>query len=321
MQDTISKSSILSQLKIKTQPNGIKLPKYIEFKIINSTLYMEMVEAKRKNGKILNSVCDDNMQADNATFEGWAICLKACLPEMIDKVCLKWTKPASADNLHYHRFLYRVLRFREAYSWFNIDDSLNSEIDIFKANMINLTNNYGNKEPRKPRKPQEQKEKYLEYMIVHEYSSEFKTRFYMEYFNHQLPVGVKQNGRSFFTGRGSAIDLWGINGNAISIFELKFENEMVGIITELFFYTCIVRDMIVGIIAPPDSEKCKRVCQKNLYSRISNITEIKAYMLSEVYHPLVTQRAIDLMNTNNRLSCQPKIHYEAATTPEAWLKF
>jgi hypothetical protein len=316
MQAIISKISILNQLKIKTQSPNITLPDYIEFKIINSTLYMEMIETERENGRVLNSVCDDNMQVDNASFEGWAICIKAWLPEMIDRVCLKWTLPASADNLHYHRFLYRVLRFREAYSWFNIDDSLNAEIETFKAKIADLTNNYGNKEPQKPQK---KGEKYLEYMIVHKHSSEFKKMFNVEYFNHQLPVGVKQNGRSFFTGQGSAIDLWGVNGNAISIFELKYDNKMVGIITELFLYTCIIRDMILGTITPPNSEKCKRVCQKELYSRMSNITEIKAYMLSEIYHPLVNQQAIDLMNTNNNLSSQPKITYIPAKTPEAWL--
>ena len=77
--------------------------------------------------------------------------------------------------------------------------------------------------------------------------------------------------------------------------------------------------MILGTITPPNSEKCKRVCQKELYSRMSNITEIKAYMLSEIYHPLVNQQAIDLMNTNNNLSSQPKITYIPAKTPEAWL--
>jgi hypothetical protein len=55
-----------------------------------------MIETERENGRVLNSVCDDNMQVDNASFKGWAICIKAWLLEMIDRVCLKWTLPASA---------------------------------------------------------------------------------------------------------------------------------------------------------------------------------------------------------------------------------
>ena len=256
------------------------------------------------------------MQTDNAAFEGWAICLKASLPELIEKVCLKWTPPASGGSLHYSRFLYRAVRFSEAYDWFSISDTLQGVIERFKDNLNDLTNNFGNKEPSEPNS---RGEKYLEYMIVHKHASEFKKNFDLEYFNHQLPVGVKQNGQSFFTGKASAIDLWGLKGNAISIFELKFNNKMVGIISELFLYTCIIRDMILNTITPPNCKCCKRECEKELYSRISNIAEIQAYMLSEVYHPLVTQHAIDLMNTNNHLSCQPKITYKAESTPEAWL--
>lgn len=320
MQAIISKISILNQLKIKTQSPKITLPDYIEFKIINSTLYMEMIETERENGRVLNSVCDDNMQADNAAFEGWAICIKAWLPEMVDRVCLKWTLPASADNLHYHRFLYRVLRFREAYSWFNIDDSLNAEIETFKAKIADLTNNYGNKEPQKPQK---KKEKYLEYMIVHKHSSEFKTMFNVEYFNHQLPVGVKRNGRSFFTGRGSAIDLWGLNGDTISIFELKYKRKMVGIITELFLYTCIIKDMVRGVISPPNSANCKRECEKKLYSKIKSIKIIQANMLSEkeYYHDLINKEVIDLLNIQKEELTTPKIIYSKYETPEKWLNF
>lgn len=318
MQDTIiSKSSILSQLKKKqSHENRLKLPKYIDFEIKNSTLHMAIKPSKRENC-IVNYVTE-NMQTDNAAFEGWAICLKAWLPEMIEKVCLKWTPPVSDNSLHYNRFLYRVVRFSEAYDWFTIDNSLKEVVDKFKGKLTALTNNFGNKEPNKPNS---RGEKYLEYMIVNEYATEFNKNLGLEYFNHQLPVGVKRNGKSFFTGRASAIDLWGLKGDTISIFELKYKNKMVGIISELFLYTCIIRDMIIGTITPPDSAKCKRKCERELYAKISNISEIKAYMLSEVYHPLVTQQAIDLMNTNNHLSCQPKIHYEAATTPEGWLKF
>lgn len=317
MQDTIiSKSSILSQLKKQSHKNRLKLPEYIDFEIKNSTLHMAIKPSKRENG-IVNYVTE-NMQTDNAAFEGWAICLKAWLPEMIEKVCLKWTPPAVDDNLHYNRFLYRVVRFSEAYDWFSIDNSLKEVVDKFKSKLTALTNNFGNKEPSKPNS---RGEKYLEYKIVHQHALEFRNNFKVEYFNHQLPVGVKRNRRSFFTGGASAVDLWGLEGDTISIFELKYKNKMVGIISELFLYTCIIRDMIVGTIAPPDSAKCKRTCERELYAKISNITEIKAYMLSEVYHPLVTQQAIDLMNTNNHLSCHPKIHYEAATTLEAWLKF
>lgn len=315
MQGIISKQTILSQLKVKTQVNRIKLPEYIDFKIKDSTLYMAIKPSKRENGIVVNYVTE-NMQTDNAAFEGWAICLKTWLPEKIEKVCLKWTPLVSDDNLHYNRFLYRAVRFSEAYDWFSIDYSLKEIVDMFKNKLTALANNFGNKEPSKPNS---RGEKYLEYMIVHKHELKFKKELEIEYLNHQLPVGVKRNGKSFFTGRASAIDLWGLKGDTISIFELKYKNKMVGIISELFLYTCIIRDMILNVIAAPNSNECKRECEKVLYSRISNITEIKACMLSEVYHPLVTEQTIGLMNANNHLSGQPKITYKLENTEKLGL--
>lgn len=317
MPDNISKQSILIQLKAKTQVNSVKLPEYIEFEIKNSTLYMAITPYKRGNGIVVNYVTE-NMQTDNAAFEGWAICLKTWLPDLIDTVCLKWTHPTGINSLHYNRFLYRVVRFSEAYDWFSICSSMNDIVGEFKTQLTALTNNFGNKEPSEPNS---RGEKYLEYTIVHKHSNDFMKKFNTEIFSHQLPVGVKREDHSFFTGRASAIDLWGLNGNTISIFELKYKNKMVGIISELFLYTCIIRDMILCTILPPDSTKCKRESERELYARISDITEIKAYMLSDIYHPLISNDVITMMNTNNHLSGHQTITYKKETTPKEWREF
>lgn len=92
MKTYIPKESILNILQTKTNNRSISFPEYIGFNIKNNTLYMEMIEAKRGNDKVVNSVCDDNMQADNAAFEGWAICLKAWI-EGIQNVTLRWDIP------------------------------------------------------------------------------------------------------------------------------------------------------------------------------------------------------------------------------------
>lgn len=320
MKTYIPKESILNILQTKTNNRSISFPEYIGFNIKNNTLYMEMIETKRGNDKVVNSVCDDNMQADNAAFEGWAICIKAWLPEMVDRVCLKWKSPSSNYSPHYNRFLYRVVRFRETYDWFIIDNDLNAIVAEFENKLTSLTNNFGNKEPSKPNS---KGEKYLEYMIVHDHSFEFQKKFEVEYFNHQLPVGVKRNGRSFFTGRGSAIDLWGLNGDTISIFELKYKHKMVGIITELFLYTCIIKDMVRGVISPPNSANCKRECEKKLYSKIKSIKIIQANMLSEkeYYHDLINKEVIDLLNLQKEELTTPKIIYSKYETPEKWLNF
>ena len=70
----------------------------------------------------------------------------------------------------------------------------------------------------------------------------------------QLPVGLflkkpteaPSITTAIFTGKASAIDLWGLAGHDFAIYELKTDNRMVGIITELMFYSNFVYDMFVA---------------------------------------------------------------------------
>lgn len=64
----------------------------------------------------------------------------------------------------------------------------------------------------------------------------------------QLPVGLFAGGvkraNSVFTGGKSAIDLWVRNEDTINVVELKTNNPMMGIITEIFFYSNYVYDFL-----------------------------------------------------------------------------
>ena len=133
---------------------------------------------------------------------------------------------------------------------------------------------------------------------------------------------MQKNKDCFFAGRASAIDLWGINDNTISIFELKYQNKMVGIISELFLYTNIIHDMISGRICPPDPSICIRPCERELYTHLSKFTQIKAYMLSEeeFYHPLLSDKVLTLLNDNNLREDKIGIEFIKACTPENWFK-
>ena len=113
-------SDIVQMLRTASGNSGIKLPKYISFFITDNTLTIDIREQECVNAsgcdESLNATCN-NMQTDNAAFEGWAVCLKAWLLEC-ENVRLKWDIPTER-NKHYNRFLYRVLRFSEAFpSWF-----------------------------------------------------------------------------------------------------------------------------------------------------------------------------------------------------------
>lgn len=285
---------------------GIKLSKYIYFNLDSRKLLLHIKEQMSENGKICNPICE-NMQKDYAAFEGWAITLKAWLYTAIDTVELKWDIPPKdmLQNMHYNRFLYRVIRFEEKFDWFSIDFSNQTEIENFINNKWkNLTLNVSATIPNK----KSNDENAVEYEIADKANTSIRKLFIDKYdlclFNHQLHVGVKSQKSLLFPGGQSAIDLWGVSNSkeTLCVFELKYINKQkknknikVGIISELFLYVCIMEDLIKGAISVqnPIIED-----ERELYGQIHNIKKIDAYMLSNEFHPLVDSKSVlDLLNT------------------------
>lgn len=283
----------------------IKLPRYIYFTLDSKKLCLHIKEQKSGDGKPYNPVCD-NMQTDNAAFEGWAITLKAWLYTEIDNIVLKWDTPLKdMQNKHYNRFLYRVIRFEEKYDWFAIDSSNQSEIkDFINNKWKNLTINVSTASPDK----KSNDENAVEYEISDKANTSIREQFIDKYdlclFNHQLHVGVKSKKSLLFPGGQSAIDLWGVSKSkeTLCVFELKYINKRknhknikVGIISELFLYICIMEDLIKGTISV---QKPIIQDERELYGQIHNIKKIDAYMLSNEFHPLVDSKSVlDLLNT------------------------
>ncbi len=297
----------------------IKLPAYISFTINDKTktLFIYMEEQNGIcDGKtfIDNPVSNKNMQEDNAAFEGWAICLKAWMPEKIDNVVLKWDEPKLFDadsSLHYNRFLYRVLRFSDYYDWFSIDSVNKRAIEDFRTTLVQLSNNCFTEHPKlkEGRDKSKLSETVVEYLFANYFSTQIKEYYQLDNIDRQFPVGVKKNGKSFFTGGMSAIDLWGTKNNILTIIELKYngeteQNVKVGIISELFMYSCIMQDIITGAIAR--SQETINKNEKNFYDNLKQFNIIHAEMLSDKYHPLVNNdRVLDILN--NRSSCNNDI--------------
>ena len=98
---------LVKELKKKSGNKGIKLPQYISFILENdSTILLYIQEQKTDDGSTLNALTE-NMQGDNAAFEGWAIVLKAWCPDKASKIRLKWDVPllkTSNEKSHYNRF-------------------------------------------------------------------------------------------------------------------------------------------------------------------------------------------------------------------------
>ena len=73
---------------------------------------------------------------------------------------------------------------------------------------------------------------------------------------------------------------------------------MVGIISELFLYICIVISLAKGEITTP--ELCVLKHESDLFENIRTINVLKAEMLADKYHPLLDNNGIiDVLNNNN----------------------
>ena len=294
---------------VSGRTRSVKLPKYISFVIQETTrtlqIYIQEQEGICDGRKvILNATCN-NMQSDNAAFEGWAICLKAWLPEYIERVILKWDSPNSEqmtpnNKQHYNRFLYRALRFSQQYSWFSIDIYNKWEVNGFKGELYDLQNNYYSKEPELKGNLEKLSETSVEYLLANKLSDQMKSYFDLDIIDRQFPVGVKRQGTQFFTGGMSAIDLWGMKKDILSIIELKYnggetKNNKVGIISELFMYSNIMRDIISGIIVRP--ERTSKQNEESFYLRRQSFHSLNAFMLSDEYHPLVdNEKVFEILN-------------------------
>ena len=315
MQLSQEKSMIIDVLKAKVpkaksgQNRAIKLPKYIFFDIkadaILSIHIREMDAIEDGNAIKKNPVCE-NMQTDNAAFEGWAICLKSWL-DNIEKVELRWDIPSyetlqnGSSKQHYNRFCYRVMRFHEAFSdWFIISKDNQIEISNFALEFADIQNNAYSKEPEHKPSLNGFGETDMEYAMANDLKGKMLFYFNLDDIDRQFPVGLKKNNKQFFTGGLSAIDLWGTKENVLSLIELKYgtKNIKVGIVSELFLYSCVMRDMIKGVIEKPSSTISK-ASETAFYENARKYRQVKAYMLANEYHPLIENDAVlNLLNSN-----------------------
>lgn len=72
---------------------------------------------------------------------------------------------------------------------------------------------------------------------------------------------------------------------------------MVGVISELFFYVNIIRDIILGAIEKPTAVL---PYEKDLYKRIGDMKKIHARMLADTYHPLINNEVVFYVLNNSR---------------------
>jgi len=291
---------LLEKLKKVCGSESITLPGEIDFE------YDEVKQTLKI--KIENGI-KENMQEDCAAFEGWALGFKANLEDSIKQVELDWDEKIEPSKegegwRHFNRFLYRVDKFQNLYDWFTVSNSHKSWND---------QKNSGNWQQLVLNKPGSRKE-------TNEDNGLRKTEHDMEVFftttngstklrqavkksygielikiKNQFPVGVFDGevikGNNIFTGGKSAIDLYSIGqDNSFNIFELKKIKAklQVGIISELFFYASLMKDVI------DDDEEIKS-SHPDLV-KTTKLDKVNAFFLTPRLHPLITDQVINYLN-------------------------
>jgi hypothetical protein len=268
-----------------------------------------------------------NMQSDAAAFEAWALALLfPCRVQSVrigvDPAADPGADPESEAKRHYERFLYRLKRFSELFpDRVKVNAVAPQALDPKIKRRLNQPN------PRKKAPDAESRERMLaasatapsesELEKALEISDAFRRRFQLEKVMRQWPVGLFKehvaHGQQIFTGGKSAIDLIGIRGDTLVLFELKKEgNRKAGAVSELLFYASVMRDAIGDAaifkfeskgakkncaIAPEDITRCSRIC---------------GVLLSPDFHPLISEpRMFEELNAAmKRLYADRPVHFE-----------
>lgn len=294
---------------------GIILPSNLDVKKEGMTITLMLTRAavgyERKGDRNIN------MQEDEAAFEGWALVLKA--KGVCEEICLDAdiTDEIFANDSskgHYHRFLYRALRFSENFGdWFNLSSRVEKAVKEFEKYYYSgkrLCNNVPSGKAGDNDKLENQMEARFAEGAVLETAIPGLSKVY-----RQLPVGLflgdtATDNNRIFTGGKSAIDLWGMTSNELHIFELKAINAKVGVLTELFFYAAYSYDMFCeggpDYIKPCPGEKgSSERGYANLYAAYEEgrIKSIVAHILTDQLHPEVRNKEIFKLMAAGKNKC------------------
>ena len=260
-----------------------------------------------------------NMQDTKACFEAWCLIIKAKTKTSnpglkielnVNGITVASYHGGKPANGHLGRFLYRILKFSEQYAgWFQLSPILDNLKNNFKTYLD--SHKFVTSAPSGgPKKDiaNYNLESYVEYLFCDSISAQKDILGLSSgtTIDRQLPVSLfdatKSNTTGVFTGGKSAIDFWAVDGDTINVYELKSDNPMVGIITEIFFYSNYVYDIFVekgNHMVPCTPKKYYRN-----YDKIGG-KKVQGIMLSDSngWHPsldeLTRRKITNIMNTNS----------------------
>jgi hypothetical protein len=322
----ILKDELLKELKERIEGNPSK--RYIRFP--------EMMDFNSEDGILTITMSAkgliQNMQYNEAAFEGWAISIKAHLPQRAEKIQVCWRGSDVANNAsnaqiaHYTRFLYRLLQFKQSYEWVSyVCFDVKAECDINKVRNELTSKKWIANFPINEASPTEKGEAGWERKIDKILSLSHKAN------DHQLPVGLfyekvkkdKEGHRQYErTPRGhSQLDLWSINNKKeLYVYELKLDNNHnIGIISELMFYVNVFQDFADGILHYPEDAKASKYRSfDKIYQAFADptkkyITKIVGVFLSNKLHTLIDFRRdvlFAILDNNSRGISYKQMKYD-----------
>ena len=280
--------SWLSEIKKTEGLNDCELPGEIEF---GGTQEEAILTLKGKS-------VAGNMQSDAAAFEAWSMALLVHGGATRVRVELEDGLARDPDK-HTQRFLYRLGRFHELFP-VDVNSYAQSAGAFVGTPLLNQPGDSRRSDDEGDRLGTISKdsltgwEENLEKAL--EVSPNLKKAFTRESqggfrIMRQWPVGlfesrVSDNTR-VFPGRRSAIDLMGIDGSTLLLFELKKDgNCKAGAVSEIFFYANVMRDALLGRFAFEDEHSPASLAPITAKD-VMLCTDIRAIILAPRLHPLI----------------------------------
>ncbi len=296
---------------LTNKPRSIRWPSIIEVKTDGKLVILHLKSESIKK----------NMQDNDNAFEGWILALKNLVYQN-SKFSVEFDREDNTDDKHYQRFLMRLWVFNSLFGsessnpWFGLSSTaqawLSADCKYIKLRGSEKLLCNGGKGNRK-RKASDEKD--LDKMTEDDielrlcYSEDYyekdkvclKETFEMKKICRQFPVGIFENevsradGFALFPGGKACVDLIGDDESEVCwIFELKkTSNIPMGILSELLFYTVIVRDIAAEKIIPGDKTTDSGCYDPN---HLIGKKLINACFLAPRFHPLLLESIIDNLN-------------------------
>lgn len=247
----------------------------------------------------------ENMQGDAAAFEAWSLALLCHCG--VKRVAIRLDEePGDREGLlHFERLLYRLARFAELFpKELSIDSSVATRSEVVGSKGRLFLNEPGARSALIDSElatrfeaiianPASHSERDLEMAL--EISPAFRAELGLDRVMRQWPVGLFHESVSrdsrVFSGGKRAIELMGIRGRTLVLVELKKRgNSKVGALSELIFYSSVMRDAQNGRFEFEGGSRERNTAITR--EQLANCLDISAVLLAPSIHPLLRHPGI-----------------------------